>query len=217
MLRLTAFLLASLMEAQTIAITNVNVIDVRAGSVVPGQTVLITGDRIAALGASTSIRPPAQAGVIDGTGHYLVPGLWDMHVHFRSNPVEPDRPLVEANASTLELFLANGVVGVREMGGDLHEHVLRWRDEVASGKRIGPRILTAGRKLDGAVPSWPGSISTMDPDEARQAVRQLKKAGADFIKIYYAEVEPTIFRAVMEEAHAHGLKVTGHLPRNLTP
>lgn len=216
MLRFSSFLLASLVGAQTIAITNVNVIDVRAGSVVPGQTVLINGDRIAALGASNSIRPPAQADLIDGTGHYLTPGLWDMHVHLRSNPVELDRPLVEANAATLELFLANGVVGVREMGGDLQEHVLRWRDEIASGKRTGPRILTAGRKLDGAVPSWPGSLPTMDPEEARQAVRQIKKAGADFIKVYYTEVEPTIFRAVMEEAHAHGLKVTGHLPRNLT-
>lgn len=216
MIRLAAFLIASALGAQTIAITGVNVVDVPAGAIVQGQTVIITGDRITALGPSSSTRPPAQARVIDGTGHYLMPGLWDMHIHLRSNPVDRDRRLVDENAATLDLFLAHGVVGVREMGGDLHEHVLRWRDEIAAGKRAGPRILTAGRKLDGAVPSWPGSISTINAADAREAVKQMKKEGADFIKIYYNEVEPPIFRAVLDEAHAQGLKVTGHLPRNLT-
>lgn len=216
MIRLAAFLVASSLGAQNIAITGVNVVDLTAGAIVQGQTVVITGDRITALGPAASTRPPVQAHVIDGTGHYLMPGLWDMHVHLRSNPVDRDRPLVDENAATLELFLAHGVVGVREMGGDLHEHVLRWRGEIAAGKRLGPRILTAGRKLDGAVPSWPGSISTMSAAEAREAVKQMKKGGADFIKVYYNEVQPPVFRAVLDEAHAQGLKVTGHLPRNLT-
>ncbi|MBN8730106.1 MAG: amidohydrolase family protein [Acidobacteria bacterium] len=216
MIRLAAFLVASSLGAQTIAITGVNVVDLTAGTIVPGQTVVVTGNRITALGPAASTRPPAQTQVIDGSGHYLMPGLWDMHVHLRSNPVDRDRPLVDENAATLELFLAHGVVGVREMGGDLHEHVLRWRDEIAAGKRLGPRILTAGRKLDGAVPSWPGSVSTMSAADAREAVKQMKKEGADFIKVYYNEVELPLLRAVLEEAHAQGLKVTGHLPRNLT-
>lgn len=216
MLRFGVFLLASALCAQTVAITNVNVIDVVAGKVVPAQTLVIAGDRIAAMGPAAGAQIPAQSRTIDGSGYYLMPGLWDMHVHFRSNPVDPDRVLAEENAATLELFLVNGVVGVREMGGDLSEHVLRWREEIKSGKRVGPRILTAGRKLDVMKPAWPGSISTTTPDEGREAVRQMKRAGVDFIKIYYGYVEPAVLKAVIAEAHATGLKVVGHLPRNLS-
>ena len=215
MFRHGVFLLAAALCAQTTAITGVNVVDVVAGNVIPAQTVLISGDRITAVGPFASTQVPAQSQTIDGTGYYLMPGLWDMHVHFRSNPVDPDRVLAEENAGTLELFLVNGVVGVREMGGDLSEHVLRWREEVKSGKRMGPRILTAGRKLDVQKPAWPGSISTTTPEEGREAVRQMKRAGADFIKVYYGEVEVAVLKAVLAEAHATGLKVVGHLPRNL--
>lgn len=210
------FLLASALCAQTVAITGVNVVDVVAGKVIPEQTVVIAGGRITAMGRAPGVQVPAQSQTIDGAGYYLMPGLWDMHVHFRSNPVDRDRVLADENAAMLELFLVNGVVGVREMGGDLSDHVLRWREEIKSGKRVGPRILTAGRKLDVAKPAWPGSISTTTPEEGREAVRQMKKAGADFIKVYYSEVEPAVLSAVIDEAHKAGLKVAGHLPRNLS-
>jgi len=191
-------------------------VDVAAGRVIPGQTVTIEGDRIMEVASEAAARVPAGAQVLDGRGRYLMPGLWDMHVHFRSNPVDRERVLADENEATLELFVANGVVGVREMGGDLSDHVLRWREEIKSGKRVGPRILTAGRKLDVEKPAWPGSISTVTAEEAREAVRQMKRAGADFIKVYYNEVEAGVFRAVLDEARTQGLKVTGHLPRNLT-
>ena len=94
--------------------------------------------------------------------------------------------------------------------------MLRWREEIKSGKRVGPRILTAGRKLDVVKPAWPGSISTTTPEEGREAVRQMKRAGADFIKVYHGDVEAPVLKAVLSEAHATGLKVVGHLPRNLS-
>jgi len=216
MIRLGVFLLATALHAQTMAITGVNVVDVVTGKAIPGQTVVIAADRIRAMGPAATAQIPAQSQTIDGTGYYLIPGLWDMHVHFRSNPVDPDRVLADENAGTLELFLVNGVVGVREMGGDLSEHVLRWREEIKSGKRVGPRILTAGRKLDVVKPAWPGSISTTTPEEGREAVRQMKRAGADFIKVYHGDVEAPVLKAVLSEAHATGLKVVGHLPRNLS-
>ena len=202
---------------EPMAITGVNVIDTSNGISIAGQTVLIVSGKIAALGPSASTPVPAGiTRVIDGQGLYLMPGLWDMHVHLRNNPVDRDRVLAEENAALLDLFLIHGIVGVREMGGDLSEYVIAWRDEIRAGKRTGPRILTPGRKLDVAKPAWPGSIAVTSGEEARNAVQQMKRAGADFIKIYFNNVEPAVFKAVMDEAHRVGLKVTGHLPPNLS-
>ncbi len=204
------FLLAAL------ALTGVDVIDVVAGKSVPAQTVLIDNGRIAAMGAAGAVAIPAGAKSVDARGFYLIPGLWDMHVHLRSNPVDRDKLLVDENAALLELFPIHGVVGVREMGGDLSDHVLTWREQIRAGKRVGPRILTPGRKLDVAAPAWPGSIAVTSPEAARSAVVQMKQLGADFIKVYFNQVEPPVFKAVMDEAHRAGLKVTGHLPPNLS-
>jgi len=199
-----------------IAIRNVNVIDVAGGKVSAGQTVLIRGGNIDAVGPAEAVPVSPAATIVEGGGFYLIPGLWDMHVHFRNNPVDRYKPIAEENAAMLDLFVANGVVGVREMGGDLSDHVLQWRDQIREGKRAGPRILTPGRKLDVATPAWPGSIAVTSPDDARQAVQQMKQVRADFIKVYFNEVEPATFKAVIDEAHRAGLKVTGHLPLNLS-
>ena len=221
LLSLATFLFSSaLLPAQpgetSIAITGVNVVDVANGKVAEAQTVVIVGGRITAMGPTGKVTVSAGAQPIDGRGYYLMPGLWDMHVHLRSNPVDRERPLAEDNAAMLDLFVVNGLVGIREMGGDLSDHVLAWREQIRAGKRVGPRILTPGRKLDVAIPAWPGSIAAASPEEARQAVQQMKQAGADFIKVYFNDVEPATFKAVMDEAHQNGLKVTGHLPRNLS-
>lgn len=199
-----------------IAITPVNVIDVVAGKTLADQTVILRGDRIAAVGPVAATPVPAGARVVNGQGRYLIPGLWDMHVHLRNDPTDRDKVLADENAAMLDLFVAHGVVGVREMGGDLSEHVFAWRNEIRNGKRIGPRIVTPGRKLDVAEPAWPGSIAVTSAEEARAAVTQMKQAGADFIKVYFNLVEPPVFKSVMDEAHRQGLKVTGHLPPNLS-
>ena len=117
-----ALCLAARAHSQTVAplaIVDVNVVDVVKGEIRTHQTVLIAGGRIAAAGSSDSATIPAQAVRIPGEGRYLIPGLWDMHIHLRSDMRKPDVPLVDANAALLDLFLPNGVVGVREMGGDL--------------------------------------------------------------------------------------------------
>jgi imidazolonepropionase-like amidohydrolase len=196
-------------------LVDVNVVDVVKGEVHGHQTVLIAKGRIAAVGSLDTVSIPAQATRIAGDGRYLIPGLWDMHIHLRSNQVKPDVALVEENAALLDLFLPNGVVGVREMGGDLADFVMRWRDEIRSGKRVGPRILTAGRKIDEEPPAWSGSLGVKTPEAAREAVRQLKQSGADFVKVYFSDIPPEVLRAVVEEAHKNGLKVAGHLAGNI--
>jgi imidazolonepropionase-like amidohydrolase len=200
----------------TIAIAHVNIVDVVAGNIRADQTVIVTDNRIAAAGAATATKIPAGVTSIPGQGKYLLPGLWDMHVHLRSDREKPDLPLSRENESILDLFLPNGVVGIRDMGGDLSDQVIQWRNEIRAGKREGPYILTAGRKLDNDPPIWPGSIGVASPDEARQAVRQVSDTGADFVKVYFRDVAPAIFKAVIEEAHSRRLKVTGHKPDSMS-
>jgi imidazolonepropionase-like amidohydrolase len=198
-----------------LAILDTNVVDVVQGSVLSHQSVVTERGRITDIGPADTVRIPAQVVRIPGQGRYLIPGLWDMHIHLRSNQVKPDVPLVDENAALLDLFLPNGVVGVREMGGDLADSVLRWRDEIRSGKRTGPRILTAGRKIDQEPPAWTGSLGVKTPEAAREAVRQVKQSGADFVKVYFSDIPAEVLRAVVEEAHTNGLKVIGHLARNI--
>jgi imidazolonepropionase-like amidohydrolase len=214
-----ALCLATHAPAQTaapLAIVDVNVVDVVKGETRARQTVLIDNGRIADAGSSDAVAIPADAIRIPGQGRYLIPGLWDMHIHLRSDERKPDIPLVEENAALLGLFLPNGVVGVREMGGDLADHVLRWRDEIRSGKRTGPRILTAGRKIDREPPAWDGSLGVTTPEAAREAVRQVKQSGADFVKVYFSIVSPEVLGAVVDEAHKNNLKVIGHKAYNLS-
>ena len=113
------FVTSSHASAESVAITNVNVVDVVAGAVRPDQNVLIADARIVQTGPASAVSVPAGAKRIAGDGRYLIPGLWDMHVHFRNDPTKQDISLAKENAALLKLYLANGVVGVREMGGDL--------------------------------------------------------------------------------------------------
>src|SRR5713226_8898649 len=215
---LLIFCLASQLPAQAprTAITGINVVDVMRGEIHSGQTVIIANGLIEAAGPSGEVDIPAAAVRIPGDGRYLIPGLWDMHVHLRGDQKNPTTRLVEENAALLDLFLPNGIVGIREMGGDLADEVVLWREEIRSGKRTGPRILTAGRKIDQEPPFWAGSLGLKTPAEAREAVRQVKQSGADFVKAYFHNVSPEVLGAVIDEAHKLNLRLTGHKPNNMS-
>jgi imidazolonepropionase-like amidohydrolase len=196
-------------QAPPVVFENLTLIDTPGAAALPGMRVLTRGDRIAAVGKR--VPKPKGALVVDGRGKYLIFGLADMHVHLRGG-----KDLVEDNESWLKLFLANGITTIRDMGGDIGAEVLRWRGEIHEGKRDGPRILTCGPKLDGPKPSWPGSIPVTTPEEGRAAVRTVKAMGADFVKLYFGAVSPEIHTAILDEAQAQHLPVTGHLPGNLS-
>jgi imidazolonepropionase-like amidohydrolase len=182
----------------------VTVINGTGAPAVTGMRVVVEGERIVAVGKR--VRAPQGARVIDGSGKYLIPGLWDMHVHMRGGA-----EAIPDNEAFLKLYLANGVTGVREMGGDLVETVLRWRGEIASGDRLGPRIATSGPKLDGPKPAWPGSIPVATPEEGRKAVQAVKALRADFVKLYFSRIERDTYEAILAEAKTQRLPVTGHL------
>src|ERR1041385_3396139 len=150
-----------------IVFTHATVIDVTGSTPRRDTTVVITGDRISAIGDNVSV--PADAQVVDATGKFLIPGLWDMHVHWYAR-------------DTFTLFIANGVTGVRQMFGN--SDLLRWRDQIAKGSLLGPRMVVASPIIDGPEPVWPNSIAVRNEEEGRKAVRRVKQWGADFVKVY---------------------------------
>jgi imidazolonepropionase-like amidohydrolase len=188
--------------AKPLAITHVIVIDGTGVAAQLDMTVVIDGGRITALARSAAISPPQGAETVDGAGKFLIPGLWDMHVHI-------------AGQFYLPLFLANGVTGVREMHAFYPESVFSMRKAVQEGKTLGPRIVAAGALIDGAKPFWPGSLTATNEEEGRKAVQTLQKRGADFIKVYTKLPRPAYF-AIADEAKKVGLPFAGHVPESIS-
>jgi imidazolonepropionase-like amidohydrolase len=194
-----------------IVITHVTVINPGTSSVRTDQTVVIQGDRIASVSDSAKSQLPKgpRALVINAAGQYLIPGLWDMHVHSAFGDWFPGgRDII------LPLFVANGVTGVRDMGGDVPV-LLKWRREIAQGRIIGPRMVISGPMLDAYLPSgklrFPSSIAVTSPADAIAAVDLLKKQGVDFIKVQ-SVISRDAYLAAAAEAHKHGIPIVGHVP-----
>lgn len=187
-------------QANGFAITNVNVIDVASGEVLPRRTVTINGDRISAI---TPAAPARTLTVVDGTGKFLIPGLWDMHAHIQGNA-----------KAWLPLYVANGVTGIRDMGADL-DFILGIREATASGRTLGPRIIAAGPILDDAPADWPFRMRVRNADEGRAAVQLLKRRGVDLIKVHNYTPRDAFF-AIAEEARKQNLPVAGHVPLKVT-
>lgn len=189
-------------------IQQVTIIDASEAAVRVNQTVVIRGNRIVTIGPTTDVLVPNNAAIIEGKNKFLIPGLWDMHVHFRGS-MKGGKGLVSENEAMLPLFLANGVTGVREMGGDMVNSVLQWREEIERGDRQGPRIATCGLKLDGPKPVWPGSVAVTTPETGRAAVEKVKAMGANFVKVYHG-LSAESLKAIAEEAKRQQLRLTGH-------
>ncbi|MFC0628360.1 amidohydrolase family protein [Kribbella deserti] len=182
------------------ALIHATVIDIDTGRRLRDHTVLLSGDRITAVGRE--VRIPRGARVIDLTGKYVVPGLADMHAHALST-----------ERVDLPLHLANGVTTIRIMSGNAM--VYDWRDRVDAGSLTGPRMVVGSQIVDGDPTLWdpnllPAVVVT-DEASARDAVRRLKDEGADFIKVY-SRVSPVAHRAILDEARRLGLTVAGHAP-----
>jgi imidazolonepropionase-like amidohydrolase len=191
------------------AITHVTVINPGTSSVHRNQTVVITGDRITSVWDAEKFQIPKNARVIDATGQYLIPGLWDMHVHSAFGDWFPGgRDII------LPLFVANGVTGVRDMGGDIPV-LQEWRQEIASGRIVGPRMVISGPMLDAYLPNgklrFPSSIAVSTPASAVAAVDSLKAQGVDFIKVQ-SVISHDAYLAAAAEAHKQGLPIVGHVP-----
>ncbi|GAA3470585.1 amidohydrolase family protein [Nonomuraea roseola] len=186
--------------AQTVALTHATVIDATGAPPRPDTTVLITGERISMIGPSDRVPLPAGATVLDLTGKHVIPGLCDMHVH--SIPSEEIAP---------PLYLANGITTVREMSGSPLLH--QWRDRIEAETMLGPRMVIGSRIVDGEPTIGdPASFTVVDTEtQARQAVRQAKAEGADFVKVY-SRLGDRAYRAVADEARRLRIPFAGHCP-----
>ena len=201
------FLVCSLSAgAQTnaaLVLTHVTVIDCTGAPPKPNSTVIITGAQITAVGPQDSASIPKGARLVDGSGKFAIPGLWDMHGH-----------LTDATEDAFPLLIMNGVTGVRDMGGDLAQ-IDRWRSEIARGLRVGPHMIRAGPFVDGPKEGVSNRLTVRTADQARQAVHQLKAQGVDFIKVHNA-LPPEAFFALMEEARKEHIPVAVHLPKDVS-
>jgi imidazolonepropionase-like amidohydrolase len=183
----------------TFALVGATIVDATGRTPIANGTVLVRDGRIAAVGPSADVTFPRDVPSVDTTGATILPGLWDMHAHASQVDWAP-------------VYLASGVTTIRDMGGEM-AFLTAFRDAVASGRALGPRVLLAGL-VDGPGPRAFGTVWASTPDEGRDVVRRYKTAGFQEIKIY-SLLAPDIVKAVADEAHALGLMVTGHVPNGM--
>lgn len=192
-----------------LAITGVTVVDVAAGTLTPARTIVVTGDRIVAVGDSAAGFAPART--VDATGRFAMPGLWDMHVHFGGGEA-----LIDENRHLLPLYLAHGITTVRDAAGDLSPSVLDWRAAVAAGTLQGPSIFTSGPKLEGIDSVWPGDLEVGSEAEVRAALDTLQAMHVDFVKITENTLTPALYMYGLREAISRGFATSAHVPVAVT-
>ena len=184
---------------EPVAFVDVTVVPMTSEERLPHHTVVVRDGRIAAVGPADEVEIPAGARRIDGQGKWLLPGLADMHVHLFSR-------------SDLDLYLANGVTTVRNLGGyGAADSILDIRRAIEAGELRGPTIVTSGNWLDGDPPYRDINTIVRTPEEARLEVERQHRAGYDFIKVYEG-LTPEVFGTIVDEAEARGIPVTGHVP-----
>ncbi len=205
-------------DERPLAFTHVSVIDATGSPAQADMTVVVTGNRITALGKTGRVTVPQHARVTDATGKYVIPGLWDMHQHafMRKNKLLP----------LLSLWgnIINGVTGVRDMGdqgvpddyGDLPMiQGFQWRQAIQAGAVIGPRLVLAGATLEGPPSPRKGWTELRTESEARAEVQFLKKFGVDFVKVHDSFSREVYF-AIADESKKQGLVFAGHVTNTVS-
>jgi imidazolonepropionase-like amidohydrolase len=189
-------------------VRHATIVDVAEGRTVPDQAIAVRGGDIVAVGPDASVSARfTEVEALDASGKFVMPGLWDMHMHFGGGP-----ELIEENKDLLPVYVAYGVTSVRDAAADISDSVLQWRSEVASGSLLGPTIYTSGPKLEGYDPLWKGTIEVGTPAEVDAALDRLQGMKVDFIKITDNTLKPDIFLYAVKAAKARGLKTSAHTP-----
>ncbi len=190
-------------RASHLAFTHVAVVDVETGRVADDNTVVVSGNRITAVGSNVSI--PNGARVISARGKVMIPGLWDMHSH----------SLDRWEWSSL-LNVANGVTGFRDPAAVKPvPEIVQLRRAVERGETFGPRFVASGRIIDGTPKSRGTYVAIDSPSAMRDEIRQRQAAGLDFIKVY-TRLSRAVFMAAADEAKRRGIPLAGHVPLSIT-
>lgn len=201
------FISCSSQKQADLILTDVSIVDVENGEIIRNQLIAISGNKILATDDTSDLGNYYSEQIISLGGKYIMPGLWDNHIHFRGG-----QKLIEANQNLLPLLLRFGITSVRDSGGDITPAIHEWNDRVQKGELDGPRIFTPGPKMDGSRPAWEGSISVTNKEEAIKALDSLETINADFVKIYDGNLTKEAFYQIISEAEKRNLKSTGHMP-----
>lgn len=188
-------------------ILNATIIDVKTGTLNNGSFIAISNDTIRLSGKMNNMNKLESLETIDVDNKYVMPGLWDMHVHFRGGD-----SLIRENKNLLPLFLSHGVTTIRDAGGDITPSIMKWRNQLRNKTLDGPNIFTSGPKLDGPKPTWEGSINIVDSSQIKMALDSLEAIDVDYVKLYNYNLSKEIFYNILKEAEKRGLKTTGHVP-----
>lgn len=178
-----------------LVIRDVTIVDVVAGRLLPAQDVVVAAGRVTAIGPTGRMGAAADR-VVEGGGGYLIPGLWDMHVHWYDE-------------ATLPIFLAHGVTGVRQMRGYASMSASRARG--LEGTVGSPRVYLASPLVDGPRPATPPALKAADAASARAIVALAARSSADFLKLY-DQIPRDAYFALIEEAERLNVRVEGHVP-----
>jgi imidazolonepropionase-like amidohydrolase len=184
--------------ANGLALVGGTLIDGTGGPSLPNAAIVIRDGLIESIGPRAGFELPERTRELDVSGRWIIPGLIDAHTH-----------LAASSDWALSRYLAWGVTTVRDVHGDLNT-VLRIRKRANSGPGDNPRVYVAGSMIDGLPPTYPDAIGVNAENDARKAVDRLVSAGVDLIKVY-TRIDPSVLRAIVDEAHAFNLSVTGHL------
>lgn len=189
---------------------DISIVDVLHNRIQEHQTVVIRQGRIVEVGKNNLAAKYQSNHLLRSTGKFIMPSLWDMHVHFGGDTLQ------EENKWLLPLYLANGVTAVRDCAGDISPAVLEWKKAIAENKLDGPTIFTSGPKLEGPKSIWPGDLEIANETEMNQALDSLQRLKVDFIKITDNALDPALFMASIKASRKRGWKVSGHAPVQYT-
>ncbi len=184
-----------------LVISNINVIDVENFDTNSNQTIVIENGKIVSIEPYSGSNKIKAETVIDGTNKYLIPSLWDMHTHYTTS---------NEHKGFLNLFIANGVLGVRDLWGNLET-----RDSLVASNTLMPRIFLSGHIMDGPFTLLQGTLQPKSVEEATLLVDSLNLKGADFIKVY-DDLSLEIYKAISQRCKELNLPFAGHTPDAIT-
>lgn len=198
-------------STKAILVYNGTIIDVVNGKVLKDKAILIDSGIIKRVGDYNTLKSMINLNnQINVEGKFIIPGLWDMHVHIEG------QDLVDDNRALLPVFVAYGITTVRDMASDLGEQVLAWREDIKEDKLLGPQIFTAGRKLEGINSIWKGDLEIANEDDLSKMLDKLEAYNVDLVKITENTLTGPLFLKSVQEARKRGFKVSGHIPIDLT-
>ncbi len=188
-----------------------SIIDIVNGEVSSNKILLLNADSIYGIIDEVQKSNYTAQNEIDALGKFILPGLWDNHVHFGGGD-----SLIQENKDLLPLYIANGITGVRDAAADIAPSVLQWRDEINRGELFGPRLFTSGPKLEGYNSVWLGDLEIGTRAEMLAAFDSLQKLKVDFVKITDNTISSEIYLECLKEAKMRKMKISGHIPFALT-